>query len=502
MDTRGKNAIAAAVEGAEPPAPAEDGSLDLELFAFPRNDYGNGQRLIRRFGRDLMYVRGHGWYCWDGKRWRMDEEGHHAQQLAHNTFKAIAGEMKAYRMWAMEKGYHPEQVQERCERHKKWATASGNATRVKAMVGEAMPYLERDIDALDADPYLFNTESGTLDLRNGEVKLRRFRREDLITKIADTGYDERAVCPVFRAFLDTVLPNAQEQAFAQRYFGYALTGLISEQKLLLCWGGGRNGKSTLTLAIKELFGDYASMLPFESLLQDDRRRGSEATPDLARLPGKRFVLASEPEQGARLSTSIMKRMTGGEPMVVRDLNKGFFEFDPQFKLVLTFNPKPSIPAQDDGTWRRLMMLHFGVQIPEDQQDKHLRRKLAAEAAGILNWLLDGYRMWAEQGVAPPESVKGATAEYRAENDPVGGFLLARTRKTMGVNMPAKELYDEFKKYCEANGIDPIMSGTAFGRRMVDKGYEKMKVGNMYYRNIELLASDANVLTANEEGMDL
>ncbi len=134
----------------------------------------------------------------------------------------------------------------------------------------------------------------------------------------------------------------------------------------MLWGKGSNGKSTLLSCLGHVFGDLHEPLPFASFVKDDRRRGSEATPDLALLPGARLVTASEPETGARLSESMIKWMTGGERMKVRHLNRGFFDFQPQFKVTLAFNNKPSVRGQDKGIWRRLLLVPFTEEIGKAQ----------------------------------------------------------------------------------------------------------------------------------------
>src|SRR5690606_19427571 len=127
-----------------------------------------------------------------------------------------------------------------------------------------------------------------------------------------------------------------------------------------------------------------------------------------------------------------KTVSGEEALVVRHLNEGFFEFFPQFKLCISFNNKPSVRAADDGFWRRVLLIPFEQRFynPGDAEyregdlpkNKNLRHELIAEeGSGILNWMIDGYLMWRENGLMVPEKVRAATAEYKAESNHVLQF---------------------------------------------------------------------------------
>ena len=183
------------------------------------------------------------------------------------------------------------------------------------MQREAAPRRVRVADDMDRDSALLTVLNGTVELL-ARTRLREHRREDLLTRLAPVLFDEGARAPVFEAFVERIVPDAEVRAFLQRWFGYCLTGDTSEQVVVMLWGAGSNGKSTLLFCLGHVFEDLHEPLPFASFVKDDRRRGSEATPDLALLPGARLVTASEPETGARLSESMIKWMTGGERMKV------------------------------------------------------------------------------------------------------------------------------------------------------------------------------------------
>jgi putative DNA primase/helicase len=69
-----------------------------------------------------------------------------------------------------------------------------------------------------------------------------------------------------------------------------------------------------------------------------------------------MVTATESEEGARLAESLVKQLTGGEPILARFLHQEFFEFIPQFKIFFTTNHKPLIHGSDEGQSLNLVSL--------------------------------------------------------------------------------------------------------------------------------------------------
>ncbi len=328
--------------------------------------------------------------------------------------------------------------------------------------------------------------------------------------MASVEYNRESEDQKFRQFITDILPDAEIANFMQRWFGYCLTGSTKEQVIVMCYGSGSNGKSVLMSLINRIMGTYAQVLPFASLLHDDKRRGSEPSPDLAQLPGARLVTAAEPESGAKFSESMIKQITGGEKIKARHLRQDFFEFRPEFKPMLSFNNKPFIRGQDDGIWRRILLVPFKQKYVEEYElpdhpgaklkDKGLERRLwEQEAPGILNWMLDGYRLWAESGLQIPDKVRAATDEYRQESNPVREFIGMACRHDLSATIQANRLYEAFKLWCVDNMME-IKSIQWFGRRIKELNIEKINDGkNYYYKGFVLTSDMENRLKREKEG---
>ena len=458
--------------------------LDTELAAFPLNDYGNARRWHRRMGGDFIYVSGYGWYCWDGRRWSQEGGELEAMRIAHKVILSMRGEIAALKESTQE---GDASLERRLEAFRKFAVNSGNTPRVSGMLSQARPYCCTDFSSLDQHRLRLSVRNGTLHFtRTGEASLRPHERSERITRLAEAEWHESAECPRFARFLSEIQPDAELRDFLQRWFGYCLTGEVSEQKMVFFHGTGSNGKSTLLNVIAQVFGDYATGMPFGSLVRNDYRRGSEATPEFARLPGCRLVRAAEPERGVVLAEAMVKDITGAEPMMVRYLQREFFCFEPSFKMVICTNHRPVVRGQDLGIWRRLVLVPFSQSIDEASRDPDLGKALSEERDGILRWLVEGACAWLRDGLRIPETVCRATEEYRGDSDPIGRFLAEETFRDPEAETIFPVLYDRYVPWC-LNAVEEPVSKNKFGRVMADKGFRREKRGGLIiYRGLRVI----------------
>lgn len=276
--------------------------------------------------------------------------------------------------------------------------------------------------------WLLNVLNGTIDLCTGS--LRPHAREDYITRCVNVDYDPDAKCPTWERFIHQVFGgNAEIIAFVQRAVGYSLTGKIVEHVLIVLYGLGSNGKTTLIDALHYLLGpSYAKHAPTDLLLA---RRGEHHPTELATLHGARLVTAAETGEGRRLAESLVKQLTGGDPVTARRMRDDFWQFRPEFKLWLATNHRPQIRGTDHAIWRRIRLIPFDVTFhtaetgKTPQQDQTLPARLREEATGILAWAVRGCLAWQSQGLGAPDAVRDATEAYRAEMDVLAMFFEER-----------------------------------------------------------------------------
>ena len=436
----------------------------VDPWKFNTTDTGNAERLVAQHGADLRYCHPwQKWIAWDGCRWRIDvtaEVRRRAKDTARTIYSeasAVTGTDQAAEVRRKELGA--------------WARRSEARERRSAMIELAQS--ERHIpvlpEQLDADPWRLNCLNGVLDLRTGQ--LHPHRRSDLLTKLAPVAYGPEATCPVWMAFLRSIMGGNDELiGFLQRFVGYCLTGVIREHVLVVCYGTGSNGKSTFLETLTAMLGDYAWQAPPDLLML----KSIDAHPtDVAGLFGVRFAACIETASGRRLDEARVKMLTGGDQVTARRMREDFWTFRPTHKLALGTNHKPMVATTDHGTWRRQKLVPFTVTIPNDEQDRLLPEKLRGELSGILRWAVQGCLDWQRHGLGDAEAIREATEAWRDESDVLGGFMAACCEVSPRATVQARELYARFVGYCEANGEDPLRQ-KPFGQRLAERGFAATK----------------------------
>jgi P4 family phage/plasmid primase-like protien len=423
---------------------AEPEIIDRPETAAPEeSEIALAEELVAEHGADRRYVsKWSKWMLFDGHRWA--EEGTlEVFDLARKMAKRAAS------------------AAENASSKKKLASA----TTVSAL--ERLARSDRRVvatdDQWDRDPWLLNTPGGVIDLRTGEI--RPALHEDYCTKI--TGAGPGGDAPTWRRFLGEVTGGDQDlQAYLRRVAGYALTGSTQEHALFFLFGSGANGKSVCIDTLRYVLGDFATTSPMDTFTDSSSDRHPT---EIARLRGARLVTATETEEGRPWKLSLVKQLTGGDRISARFMRADFFEFTPQFKLLIAGNHKPTLHGADEAERRRFHLIPFSVTIPPEKRDPRLAEKLRAEAGGILGWMLEGFADWRARGLDPPAAVRGSTADYFEQEDALGGFLADACEVRPGAWEPSSHVFGAWRAHAEAIG-EPVGSQRRLTQRLESRGF--------------------------------
>jgi len=400
-------------------------------------------RFAERHADDLRYVAAwSNWISWTGVRWQPDD-----------TLAAFDKARRICREAAAE-----------CNKPK-IAVAIASAKTVAAVerLAKSDRRLAATVDQWDADPWLLNTPDGVIDLRTGHR--RAHRPKDYCTKITAVG--PAGDCPRFLAFLAQITAgDAELQAYIRRMLGYALTGDTREHALFFAYGTGANGKSVLLNTIAGVLGDYHCTAPVETFTASMTDRHPT---DLASLRGARLVTATETEEGRRWAESKIKTLTGGDKVSARFMRQDFFEYTPQFKLLVAGNHKPGLRAVDEAMRRRLHLIPFSVTIAAEKRDAELVGKLKAEWPGILRWAIEGCLEWQRDGLKMPTSVREATDAYLDAEDAITAWIEESCSRDPNGWASSADLFASWTDWATKSG-EPIGSSKGFGQKLETRGF--------------------------------
>jgi len=515
------------------PSDASEAGADLKAVqrcaGFDHSDTDNGKRLREHFGRDLCVmaqsgVSGGAYLVWAGTHW--DQPGGEAkvniivQQLggrialeaeylaftpqeleAVNTAAAFApnDESKPAKVARDAAEGAKKALASRKAARWRFAVTSKNSGRCKAMVEMAAPHLRRAPDDFNADAYLVATLTHTLrfvreeDPGSAETPVYVGRvdaqpghaREDYLTGVIPVAYDKKAVSKKWLAFLARCMPDPATLRTVQQYCGTGLFG-FALQYVMFHHGFGANGKSVFLETITRLLGEtFAVGMGAESVAGGGERAAGGPSPDIERLFGKRMVRVLELAEGKPVQEDLVKRLTGGEAFPVRTLFKGYYEFRNRATPHMSGNGFPKIDGTDNGIWRRMLVVHWSVTIPEEERREleEMVRDLLTEGPGILNWIIDGAVDFLSHGLVVAPSIRDATAKYRDDMDPVGRFAAACVRVKPGASVGAAMMYQAYQNWCHAAAQSVVLQ-TRFGREMA-KRFTKDRGKTYSYLDCEL-----------------
>lgn len=435
---------------------------------FKTTDQSNAVRLITMLAGKVIYNDGRP-YTWSGKHWSTESNDAYVlstrlSSIIKREAEGCIGEAKKF------VGEKRERLEIEAKALFKWASQSEMKGTFEGAMSIVKNSLNVNAGVFDLDPHLINCDNGTFDIRT--CSLKPHDKNDFITSVSKFEYTKGKRSEVFYKVLMQVCCEDVEymvtgQApltdFMLRLFGYCMSGLTREQVMAICFGGGRNGKSTIIDAVLGVMGALGGTAAPGLLMGSSKDRHPTEVADLA---GKRLVVAHETAEGAALNEAFVKQATGSDKLKARFMRGDFFEFIPTHKILMLTNHKPQVKSQDEGIWRRLLVIPFFAKFgtPEEVatglathvRDLSTPELLACEADGIFSMLLDASHDYYVNGLNPPDSVKLASLQYKEAQDRMKNFIeecceIDPTAK-IALSGDFGALYPAYQSWCKESGF--------------------------------------------------
>lgn len=289
------------------------------------------------------------------------------------------------------------------------------------------------------------------------------------------------------SFMQQIQPKKSTREYVLTLLSSFLDGKISEEKFPIWTGTGGNGKSKLIELMSKSIGDYRCPLPI-SLLTQKRARSEACNPALAEAQGKRYAPFQEPDKGDRVNVGLMKELSGGDEIKVRNLYKGNITYKPQFKLLLVCNDLPEMDS-DDGVWRRVRVVKFQSKFKENPDpkdpyqfpiDTSLSEKFDCWSEPFIYMLIQYYKKYKQEGLFEPDDIKLATENYKNDSDCFASFFNEKIELKPGANIHIDIAFARFKDwYAISFGSTSVPNRKDLKQSMTTRYGKGIKSGNVF-----------------------
>ena len=186
------------------------------------------------------------------------------------------------------------------------------------------------VDQWDSATMVLNTPSGIVDLETGKTS----KGDPLAYCTKQTAVGPSSQPPeLWNSCLETWTGGDKDlQQYLKRVAGYCLTGETREHEFFFFHGSGANGKSSFLNTLHGILGKYADIAPPDVFTLSKFEKHPTS---MAGLVGCRMALATETESGSRWAETQLKSIVDDCPIKTRFMRQDFFEFKPQFKLLIS-----------------------------------------------------------------------------------------------------------------------------------------------------------------------
>jgi len=448
-------------------------------------DRQNAMLFAARYRGEYLYVwELESWFKWSGIIWRECLAGEEA--AAAKTISDFIADTAVTALKEDTQNARPLLMH---------ALKAQNSPHIKSMIDLARsePLMSKtDASSLNKDDYLMGVKNGVVDLRSGELITPEPAM--LITKQCNANFIKGSKCDLWIKFLNQIFNNKETIESLQRIVGYSFTGSTAEEIMVICHGYGANGKSVLSNVLQKIAGDYGKT-GSSNLLKARKDDDTGPRPDIASLCGARFVSVNEMQSGDYLDEQAVKILASREQISARHLYQNEFTYTPTAVIWLKTNHKPIIKGEDDGIWRRLILLPFERKFSENERDRNLEQKLISQADGILEWIIEGAVKWYTSGLMLSPQIISQSAQYRTESDLLGQFFEDEINLDANSRSLDSAVYYEYTRWCINNGTRALAK-KRFTQKLAERGIRIEKSnGSRYYSGIDLKNSLDKMMNA-------
>jgi P4 family phage/plasmid primase-like protien len=297
-------------------------------------------------------------------------------------------------------------------------------------------------------PKVINFLNGELWLTGPEPDFRQHSPASRLVHVLPIAYDELAKCPKFHAALLDIFGDAKMVRHFMEVLGYAIQPVRNRPKIVVLYGAGANGKSSLLKVMMAAVGHelvYSGSVA--KLSRDNFGR--------AALAGRLLFVDDDLSAKATMDDGFLKAMCEAKPHTVRRAY-GRDEFTSKTLAlpVLATNNVPRIDDASHGLYRRLMVIPFARRFEAHEIKLDLFDQIISEELpGIVNEALAGLKRLNDRGdFDEPADCVAAKDMFFALANPLRGFIADCMEPAPGEKVLLKGVYEALLAWCAHNGV--------------------------------------------------
>lgn len=365
------------------------------------------------------------------------------------------------------------------------------STSVKTLISSSILLQPMELSA--GDPLFFPIKGGNvINLSNGDIINRNKHHYFSIERdLTYLGPDYN--CEHIYKFLYNIFQDDEKVQCFQMILGYCLTGDTESIGLWILSGVGNNGKTVMMDILKSVLGEFYTTLMPQALMGKSR---SGATPELMALLGKRLAVISETSRSEKFNEPMLKKLTGADPIPLRDLYCAPIIFKNAAKLFLLTNEPPDFDPTIS-MLRRIKMFLFNTQFKRKEEYDALTDKTGYGIADskfchdlktkyldeVFTFLVNGSIKYFKNGkkLIIHKSFQADMEEYRQENDHLAACVAEDFETGSDFKILSTEMLKYFNDWSHEHKVDRL-NARSLKEKMVGLGFthKRVKKGTFYF----------------------
>lgn len=257
-------------------------------------------------------------------------------------------------------------------------------------------------------------------------------------------------------FIDSVFgENEADIQLLREWMGYVMSGDVWAQKGMIIVGPPRAGKGIIGHVLSALLGK--SMVTSPTLSSLGKEFGLQSSLN------KRLCLMSD----ARLSTradvmavvEVLLRVIAGDLIDVGRKYKGNLTTALDTRVMLLTNEMPQLYDGSDAINKRFLVIELHKSF-YGHEDTGLLPRLLAELPAIAKWCCEGYReLRKRERFHETATSRAATNDWYEDTNPAVSFFNEHYEVVDDPEskVATTELYEQYKTWCENNGMKVLDS---------------------------------------------